>query len=572
VFLSTKGSKSYLEGLFSRKFVSPVAKMSTSEELIQSFLATLELNEERFLPLLTKLIGEGAVLQNNPSQGFIPREDAASDHLLQLLQPYLKENGGLLEVQRVSFVEGRGNIILTYPGTSTNSGDSGHIVSFVGSHLDVVPADISLWDKDPFKLVLDEHWDGETLYGRGTTDCLGHVALITDFMISLAEARIPLKTTVVAVFIVNEENGSFKGIGVDQLVKEGYLSHLKAGPVYWIDTADSQPCQGTAGNIPWKLDILGKLFHSGMPHLAINPIEMGHDVMSYLQKRFYARFPRHDKEILYNFIISSTMKPTQISCTTSSLNQIPPQCTIMGDIRLTPFYDVSEVVSELHEWVKEINLNPQETLGHLSDKGPYSKYQLSAEEQGSVQLTIIGAENGIAVDMNSPGYHALLSATTKVLGEVKPYSINGSLPLVRDMQTDGFDIQMAGLSTRPPPAFPFLLRVTCPPVGYGLSSKYHANNESANLSDLKKATKIFANVTSPPSFPLLPFPHSSFRLWPSWKPRRSRKETGRERLHNKHDVSVSLSPRSRINRVLLLRACGRRVVLEEGASGGGGCR
>jgi acetylornithine deacetylase len=425
----------------------PHDRRMSSAEFVQSFLRGVELREERFLPLLASLVAEGAVLQNNPSQGFIPREDAASDHILKLLQPYLKENGGALEVQRVSFIEGRGNIILTYPGTAsvdTDAAARGRIVSFVGSHLDVVPADISSWDRDPFQLVLDEHWDGETLYGRGTTDCLGHVALITDFMISLAEARVPLKTSVVAVFIVNEENGSFKGIGVDQLVKEGYLNHLKAGPVYWIDTADSQPCQGTAGNIPWKLVIQGKLFHSGMPHLAINPIEMGHDVLSYLQKRFYARFPRHDKEVLYNFIISSTMKPTQISCTTSSLNQIPPQCTIMGDIRLTPFYDVQEVIVELNQWVKEINESPQETLGPLSDKGPYSKYVLPSDEQGTVELTILGAENGIAVDMTSPGYNALLSATTKVLGDVKPYSINGSLPLVRDMQTDGFDIQMSG--------------------------------------------------------------------------------------------------------------------------------
>ena len=44
------------------------------------------------------------------------------------------------------------------------------IVSFVGSHLDVVPANAEKgWDRDPFKLFID----GDDLYGRGTTDCLG---------------------------------------------------------------------------------------------------------------------------------------------------------------------------------------------------------------------------------------------------------------------------------------------------------------------------------------------------------------------------------------------------------------
>ena len=111
--------------------------------------------------------------------GLIPREDAASNHILELLHPYLKENGGVLEVERVSFVEGRGNLIIMYPGTTD------HVVSFVGSHLDVVPANASQWEKDPFTLSID----GNTLYGRGTTDCLGHVALITDLFVTLATLK-----------------------------------------------------------------------------------------------------------------------------------------------------------------------------------------------------------------------------------------------------------------------------------------------------------------------------------------------------------------------------------------------
>ena len=76
-------------------------------------------------------------------------------------------------------MEGRGNIIIKYPGTTDE------VVSFIGSHLDVVPADPKNWDYDPFVL----RRDGDLIYGRGTTDCLGHVAMLTDFFASLAEAR-----------------------------------------------------------------------------------------------------------------------------------------------------------------------------------------------------------------------------------------------------------------------------------------------------------------------------------------------------------------------------------------------
>ena len=98
--------------------------------------------------------------------------------------------------------------------------------SFVGSHLDVVPADPKTWEHNPFKLFVD----GDMLYGRGTTDCLGHVALLTDLMATLAEHKPVLKTSIVVVFIVNEENSSFVGLGVDQLATETFLNAF-GGPV-----------------------------------------------------------------------------------------------------------------------------------------------------------------------------------------------------------------------------------------------------------------------------------------------------------------------------------------------------
>lgn len=55
---------------------------------------------------------------------------------------------------------------------------------------------------DPFKLTRA----GDKLYGRGTTDCLGHAALVTLLMAELARRRPRLSKTVVAVIIANEEN------------------------------------------------------------------------------------------------------------------------------------------------------------------------------------------------------------------------------------------------------------------------------------------------------------------------------------------------------------------------------
>ena len=54
------------------------------------------------------------------------------------------------------------------------------------------------------------------------------------------------------------------------------------------------------------------------------------------------------------------------------------------------------------------------------------------------------------------------------------FSFLAWLPLGREMQAEGFDIQL---------------------TGYGLSSTYHAVNEYAKLSDMQDAIKIIARVT-----------------------------------------------------------------------------
>ena len=45
-----------------------------------------------------------------------------------------------------------------------------------------------------------------------------------------------------------------------------------------------------------------------------------------------------------------------------------------------------------------------------------------------------GMTSGVACNLNSRGYHVLCKATENVVGHVKPYSITGTLPLIKDLQ------------------------------------------------------------------------------------------------------------------------------------------
>ncbi|CAL0311616.1 unnamed protein product [Lupinus luteus] len=422
-----------------------------------------DLNKDSFVPLLSKLIGESKYVQNNPPE-LIPEEDRVVNHVLDVLRPFsTATGGGPLILNHVTYFPGRGNLIVQYPGTVP-----GKILSFVGCHMDVVTADPNDWEFDPFTLGIE----GDKLKGRGTTDCLGHVALVAELMRKLGETKPNLKSTVVAVFIANEENSAISGVGVDALVKDGLLDSLKQGPLFWVDTADKQPCIGTGGMIPWKLHVTGKLFHSGLVHKAINSLELAMEALKEIQLRFYKDFPPHPEEQVYGFATPSTMKPTQWSYPGGGINQVPGECTISGDVRLTPFYNVKDVMNKLQEYVDDINENIQK----LETRGPVSKYVLHDENlRGSLTLSFNEAKSGVACDVNSRGFHVLCKATEEVVGQVKPYSITGSLPLIRELQDDGFDVQICG---------------------YGIMATYHAQNEYCLFTDMSQGYQVFASIIS----------------------------------------------------------------------------
>ena len=437
-------------------------------------LSTFELDSASYVELLGKLIGETEHLQNNPPSGLVPEEGRVAAHVTKRLAAFTGE-GGPIVLKDIAFHEGRSNVILRYAARGEFAGAT-TCVSLFGSHMDVVPADPEAWKVDPFSLTVD----GDKLYGRGTTDCLGHVALVTELFAQLAEKLPELPFNVVAVFIAAEENQSILGVGVDKLMAAGHIDECKSGPVLWVDASDSQPCMGTAGALPWHLTCHGKRFHSGLPQRSINPIEFGMEVLSELQRKFYAKYPRHPDSIPYKYQTSSTMKPTQVKCPPGGLNQIPPSVTISGDIRVTPFYDAMDVIASVDGWIAEINAAVEDGSSTLPLHGDFSKWSLDEEFDGKAQrcaraeIEFLNRDDpliGVACDLSSPGFDALVAAIGAVRGDVVPYSICGSLPLVAEMKEAGFDIQI---------------------TGFGLLSTYHCDNEYCLLSDMEDAIKILA--------------------------------------------------------------------------------
>jgi hypothetical protein len=67
------------------------------------------------------------------------------------------------------------------------------------------------------------------------TDCLGHVALLTELFAQLAEHRPALGPTVVGVFIANEENATLCGIGARCFCSLGVVAlHVCMLQLVWV--------------------------------------------------------------------------------------------------------------------------------------------------------------------------------------------------------------------------------------------------------------------------------------------------------------------------------------------------
>eukprot|EP01029_Cantina_marsupialis_P029754 TRINITY_DN782141_c0_g1_i1.p1 TRINITY_DN782141_c0_g1~~TRINITY_DN782141_c0_g1_i1.p1 ORF type:complete len:433 (-),score=178.73 TRINITY_DN782141_c0_g1_i1:124-1422(-) len=408
-----------------------------------------ELNTERFIDILGKMVGEGKDLQNLPP--CVAVEDKAGKYVMEALKPYEKE----LKIETFAYAEGRTNIIITYEGKTDKT------ISFVGSHLDTVPANPEEWEKDPFKLTVE----GDLLHGRGTTDCLGHVALLTDMFIQLAQTKPELDCTIIAVIIVDEEAGSTENpVGVEKLMEEGELERIKGGPIVWLDCADMQPNIGSGGLIAWELRGFGKCAHSGFPHKGVNALELVNEATKFVQGRFYENFPPHEKQESFGFEMSSSMKPTKVFMPVEgSLNQVPKEVVIQGDVRLIPFYNVFDAKKVIEDAVVEFNEEIMKTI----EIGPDSKFTM---DEAKVELKLLGEPvQGLACDIDSPGFHALAAGVKQVLGKVEPLADTGTLPLVGDMQKAGYDIQT---------------------IGFGVEDAYHAENEFARLSDFVKGFQI----------------------------------------------------------------------------------
>lgn len=417
----------------------------------------ISFNDDKFIQLMGQFASVSKHLQNGG--GFVAQETLVADMVIDRLQPHI--DSGAIKCNKVEYVKGRANLILEY-------GSGEQTIAFAGSHFDVVPADPKQWKTDPFTMVVD----GDKLIFRGSTDCLNHIALVTLILEELATYNVDLGYKLITTLIADEEVGKDPEIGVLHLNKDGLLEEMKKGPVYWLDSADTVPVLACGTALAWKLKVHGKKAHTGFPLNGINPIPIAMDVTRMLCDKFHELFPLSEKDTEYNFSTHSNMKPTMWKMPDeASPNQYSDWVEVIGDVRMTPFYDPFEMKVKMLEYAESINLHEIQKWhsGFVTKCTNEDK-----EHEALIEFEwVFGPYCGIAVDTASLGYSLIKDATLSHHPTCTGCSDLGAVPLVKEMQMAGVDLQI---------------------IGYGVGSVYHGNDEYCTISGMRKGFNILKTL------------------------------------------------------------------------------
>jgi acetylornithine deacetylase/succinyl-diaminopimelate desuccinylase-like protein len=413
-------------------------------------------DQKRFISTLSRLMAHGERLQNSVDAGKIPEEILAANVVLERLEPYISNKVLSAELVTAEAHPKRPNLLITLKGRSDQT------LSFVGAHFDVVPADkISEgWTTEPFQLTVDN--DG-TLRGRGVTDCLGHVALLTELLADVAQRNMVPQKTIQVLFISNEEESSVPGIGLDYFVQMRGLSTLTNGPLVWLDSADFGPTLGTGGIAAWELVATGVPGHSGMPQNCVNALELAMTAALELSSWFSAAYPLHPLEEKWKYASSSSMKTTIIEVDNRKVTKIPGEARLQGDIRMTPFYEIDEAVAKAATFVDELN----ERIHSRRPFDPMARFHTESGQEGRLAfLPKVHRTSGVACDLECATLQTLSQAIIDVRGtdQYRPWAMTGSLPLVAELKKLGAEVAI---------------------TGFGRSSAYHAPNEFGTLRDFE---------------------------------------------------------------------------------------
>lgn len=255
-------------------------------------------------------------------------ESQVADYIAGLFAPYPQA-----EIKKVTYADGRDNLVVTIGHEGPQLGLSGH--------MDVVAAgDESAWTHAPFAGEVV----GDQLFGRGASDMKSGLAAIVITMLEFLEQGTQLPGSIRLLATVGEETG---GYGAAQLTDEGYADHL-AGLVIAEPSGLDNVVYTARGVIDYKVVSTGKGVHSAQPENGINAIDN-------LMKFYNAVGPLMAKHTQTDPVLGSLLHNVDLISGGEQINSIPAHAELMANMRTIPAYPNQVIYDELAGLIAQLN-------------------------------------------------------------------------------------------------------------------------------------------------------------------------------------------------------------------------
>lgn len=255
-------------------------------------------------------------------------EAQVADYIASLFAPYPQA-----EIEKVTYADGRDNLVVTIGHEGPQLGLSGH--------MDVVAAgDESAWTHAPFAGEVV----GDQLFGRGASDMKSGLAAIVITMLEFLEQGTQLPGSIRLLATVGEETGEY---GAAQLTDEGYADHL-AGLVIAEPSGLDNVVYTARGVIDYKVVSTGKGVHSAQPENGINAIDN-------LMKFYNAVGPLMAKHTQTDPVLGSLLHNVDLISGGEQINSIPAHAELMANMRTIPAYPNQVIYDELAGLIAQLN-------------------------------------------------------------------------------------------------------------------------------------------------------------------------------------------------------------------------
>ncbi|MCP3470730.1 acetylornithine deacetylase [Bradyrhizobium sp. CCGUVB1N3] len=211
----------------------------------------------------------------------------------------------------------------------------------LSGHTDVVPVVGQTWTHDPFKLI---ERDGR-LYGRGTTDMKGFVAVCLAMVPEMTEAA--LKTPIHLAISYDEEIGC---VGVRPMLREVAKKQVKPLGCFVGEPTEMKVIIGHKGKHGVRATFKGLARHSSIAPDGVNAIEYAAELITEIRRRAVQLAAQRSQDSLYDVPHSTLL--TSIVHGGAALNIVPDTCTVEFECRGIGITESREVTDAIVAWAK----------------------------------------------------------------------------------------------------------------------------------------------------------------------------------------------------------------------------